>query len=154
VLEETRLAVLDREFGAKLVHYPEVNVMVLERLIERSHRLATMQAISQLNGVDRRLMTLFWHLAERWGHVTGEGVVVSLAVPHRVVSQLVGARRPTVSTAISRLAARGELTRRSDGAWLLTGTPYGLPTNDVERIVRRRRFGRAPGSEFRPRSGI
>jgi CRP/FNR family transcriptional regulator, cyclic AMP receptor protein len=152
VLEPTRLAVLDRAFGAALVQFPAVNAMLIDRLTERAQRLALMQSISQLNGVDRRLMTLFWHLAERWGRVVSDGVVVSVAVPHRVVSQLVGARRPTVSTAISRLTARGELARRPDGTWLLTGAPYGMPTADAARIVRRRRR-RFDSDELRLRSG-
>jgi CRP/FNR family cyclic AMP-dependent transcriptional regulator len=139
VIEETRLAVLDQRFGAALAQHPEVNAMLIDRLTERTQRLSLMQAISQLNGVDRRLMTLFWHLAERWGRVTPYGVVVSIPVPHRVVAQLVGARRPTVSTALSQLAARGELVRTPDGTWLLTGAPYGVPSEEAERIVRRRR---------------
>jgi CRP/FNR family cyclic AMP-dependent transcriptional regulator len=139
VLRDTRLAVLDRRFGAVLVQYPEVNAMLIDRLTERTRRLSVMQAISQLNGVDRRLLTLFWHLAERWGRVTPSGVVVSMDVPHRVIAQLVGARRPTVSTALSRLAARGELVRRPDGTWLLTGTPFGMPSEKAARIIRQRR---------------
>jgi CRP/FNR family cyclic AMP-dependent transcriptional regulator len=146
VLRDTRLAVLDRRFGAALVHHPEVNAMLIDRVTERTRRLSVMQAISQLNGVDRRLLTLFWHLAERWGRVTPEGVAVAMDVPHRVVAQLVGARRPTVSTALSRLASRGELVRRPDGAWLLTGEPFGLPSDEAARIIRRRRqhFQEAP----------
>jgi hypothetical protein len=113
--------------------------MLIDRLADRAQRLSVMQAISQLNGVDRRLLTLFWHLAERWGRVTPGGVAVLVSVPHRVVAQLVGARRPTVSTALSQLAARGELVRRPDGTWLLTGAPVGVPTEEAARIVRRRR---------------
>jgi CRP/FNR family transcriptional regulator, cyclic AMP receptor protein len=139
VIEQTRLAVLDQRFCVALARHPEVNAMLIDRLTERTQRLSLMQAISQLNGVDRRLMTLFWHLAERWGRVTRDGVVVSIAVPHRVVAQLVGARRPTVSTALSQLAARGELVRTSEGTWLLSGAPYGVPSEDAARIVRRRR---------------
>jgi CRP/FNR family transcriptional regulator, cyclic AMP receptor protein len=139
VLQPARLAVLDRRFAAVLARHPEVNAMLMDRLADRAHRLSVMQAISQLNGVDRRLLTLFWHLAERWGRVTREGVAVSAPVPHRIVAQLVGARRPTVSTALSRLAERGELIRRPDGTWLLTGAPVGVPTDEAARIVRRRR---------------
>jgi CRP/FNR family transcriptional regulator, cyclic AMP receptor protein len=50
-------------------------------------------------------------------------VVVPLALTHRILGQLVGARRPTVSTALSELAERGELVRRPDGSWLLRGDP-------------------------------
>jgi hypothetical protein len=139
VLEETRFAVLDRRFAAALVQLPEVNAMLIDRLTERAQRLSLMQAISQLNGVDRRLLTLFWHLAERWGRVTRDGVQVSMAVPHRVLAQLVGARRPTVSTALTGLASRGELVRTPNGSWLLTGAPYGMPSHEAARIVRQRR---------------
>ena len=144
VLEPTRFAVLDRRFAAALPQYPEVNAMLIDRIAERSKRLEILQAIAQLNGVDRRLLTLFWHLAERWGHVTTEGVAISVAVPHRVVAQIVGARRPTVSTALSVLADRGELIRKPDGRWLLTGAPVGMPTEAAKRIVRRRRPSARP----------
>jgi CRP/FNR family transcriptional regulator, cyclic AMP receptor protein len=150
VLRDTRLAVLDRRFGAALVQYPEVNAMLIDRMTERTRRLSVMQAISQLNGVDRRLLTLFWHLAERWGRVTPEGVAVAMDIPHRVIAQLVGARRPTVSTALSRLGARGELVRRPDGIWLLTGAPFGMPSEEAARIVRQRRLRRQHAA---PRAG-
>jgi CRP-like cAMP-binding protein len=139
VLEPTRLAILDGRFAVALARYPHVNAMLIDRLTERSQRLALMQAISQLNGVDRRLLTLFWHLAERWGRVTSAGVTVAVSIPHRVIAQLVGARRPTVSTALTQLADRGELVRLPDGTWLLSGAPVGLPTDEAARIVRRRR---------------
>jgi hypothetical protein len=48
---------------------------------------------------------------------------VPLALTHRILGQLVGARRPTVSTALSELAERQELVRRGDGSWLLRGDP-------------------------------
>jgi hypothetical protein len=139
VLEPTQFAVLDRRFAAALARYPLVNAMLIDRLTERSQRLALMQGICQLNGVDRRLLTLFWHLAERWGRVTSAGVSVTVSIPHRVIAELVGARRPTVSTALSQLAASGELTRQVDGSWLLSGPPVGIPTDEAARIVRRRR---------------
>jgi CRP/FNR family cyclic AMP-dependent transcriptional regulator len=152
MLTPARLAVLDRRFAVALAQHPEINAMLIDRLAERAQRLSVMQAISQLNGVDRRLLTLFWHLAERWGRVTPGGVAVSAPIPHRVVAQLVGARRPTVSTALSQLATRGELVRRPDGTWLLTGAPVGVPTEEAARIVRRRRrrFEPSPPAEELP----
>jgi CRP/FNR family cyclic AMP-dependent transcriptional regulator len=143
-LTESRVAVLDRAFAVRLGHWPEVNSVLIDRLNDRAHRLATNQAISQLNRVDRRILALFWHLAERWGRMTGEGVAVPLTLSHRMLGQLVGARRPTVSTAIGELARREELVRRADGSWLLKGDPIGLPTPEAERVVpiRRRLLGR------------
>jgi len=139
VLADVRLAVLDRRFASRLARFPEVNAMLIERLTDRAQRVAVSQAISQLTGVDRRLLALFWHLAERWGRMTAHGVAVPMALSHRVLAQLVGARRPTVSTALADLAERGELTRRDDGTWLLAGEPIGVPTPEVERVILHRR---------------
>ena len=78
------------------------------------------QAISQLHRVDRRLLALFWHLAERWGRMTADGVVLPMTLSHRMLGQLIGARRPTVPTALGELARRGDIRRCDDGTWLLT----------------------------------
>ena len=148
-LTEARVAVLDRRFGAQLSRWPEVNAALIDRVNDRAQRLAVTQAISQLNRVDRRLQSLFWHLAERWGRMTPDGVAIPLTLSHRMLGQLVGARRPTVSTAISDLADRGEVIRREDGTWLLTGEPVGMPTAETERVIpiRRRLFARSrPGA--------
>src|SRR5215213_7901032 len=65
VVERTEFGVLDRHFAALLARYPLVNALVVDRMAERAQRLAVLQTVSQLNGVDRRLLNLFWHLAER-----------------------------------------------------------------------------------------
>jgi CRP/FNR family cyclic AMP-dependent transcriptional regulator len=151
VLSPIRLAILDRRVGDELARYPEIIAALMERVSERSLRLATTQAIAQLTGVDRRLKALFWHLAERWGRVSPDGVVVPLALSHRLLGQIVGARRPTVSSALAGLADRRELTRRSDGSWLLRGDPpdattlarrFGEGRRDVPAATDRRRAGR------------
>ena len=143
-LTDSRVAVLDRRFGIQLSRWPEVNAALIDRVNERAQRLAVTQAISQLNRVDRRLLSLFWHLAERWGRITPDGVAIPLTLSHRMLGQLVGARRPTVSSAISDLADRDEIVRREDGTWLIKGEPVGLPTGEAERVIpiRRRLFGR------------
>jgi CRP/FNR family cyclic AMP-dependent transcriptional regulator len=149
VLTPSRIALLDRRFAAQLVQYPEVNAAILDRVTERSLRLAVTQAISQLNRVDRRLIALFWHLAERWGRMTSGGVALPMTLSHRMLGQLVGARRPTVSTALAELAKEGELVRRDDGTWLLTGAPVGVPEPEIERIVpMRRRLVPPDGAEL------
>ena len=149
MLEPARLAVLGPQFAAAVAGYPEVCAAIMDRLIARAHRLAVAQAISQLNGVERRIEALLWQLAERWGRVGSEGVIIPLVLPHRIVAQVVGARRPTVSTAIGVLTAQGRLARLPDGTWLLPGEPVGLPTPAASRMIRTRRprVGRAPGAE-------
>jgi hypothetical protein len=128
VLAEARIAVLVTH---RLMAFPELLPALAERMLERSERLAVEQAISKLTGLDRRLMALFWHLAERWGRGTGDGVAIPLALSHRMLAQLVGARRPSVSTALAELAHDGVLMRAPDGSWLLTGA---APAASRERV--------------------
>ena len=122
-LSRVLAAVLDRRVTQLLAHWPEIGTMLLDRVDERAHRLAVTQAIAQLTGVERRLHALLWHLAARFGRVTPDGVVVPLALSHQRLGELIGARRPTVSTALGVLVRQGSLRRRSDGGWLLTGAP-------------------------------
>jgi CRP-like cAMP-binding protein len=136
VLADARLAILHRGVGTAVLRYPEVNAMLLDRLNDRAERLATQKAIAHLNSVERRLIALFWHLAERWGRMTPEGVVVPLTLSHRLLGELVGARRPTVSTALAALSRDGRLVRRDGGDWLLEEAPEG-PT--AQRMIFHRR---------------
>jgi CRP/FNR family transcriptional regulator, cyclic AMP receptor protein len=147
VLSSTSVAVLDRRVAAELAAWPEIMACLLDRLTERSERLAITLAISQLTRVDRRLLTLFWHLAERWGRVGTDGVVVPLALTHRMLGQLVGARRPTVSSALRELRERDELVRGLDGSWLLRGEP---PAPALARTTRFTLSHRHPNDLLRP----
>ena len=53
-----------------------------------------------------------------------EGVCLPLALTHTVLADLVAARRPTVTTALTELARQG-LIGPVDGGWLLSGEPPG-----------------------------
>ena len=65
------------------------------------------------------MLLLFWHRADRWGRVGRDGVTIPLRLTHEVIAQIVGAQRPTVSTAHHALSCEGLLTRCSDHTWLL-----------------------------------
>ena len=81
VLAPAVVAVLDARLGSSLCRYPEVHAAIVDRLAEQMQRMAIAQAIGRLTGVDRRLLALFWHLAERWGRVAPQGVQVPLTSP-------------------------------------------------------------------------
>jgi DNA-binding transcriptional ArsR family regulator len=138
-LAPVRAALLDRRLAAQLGGYPEIAAVIVDRLSERSARLAVTQAISQLNRVEDRLVALFWHLAERWGRVAADGIALPLALSHRLIGELFGARRPTVSTALAELARHGQIVRRDDGTWILTGEAPGAVRGDDAEVVRQRR---------------
>jgi CRP-like cAMP-binding protein len=122
VVTPTRLALLDGQFTRQLANYPELAGALFERTVRRSRDLAAHLAIASHTRVDTRLHLLLWHLARRWGRVTPDGVVIPIRLTHAVLADLVAARRPTVTSALSELSARG-LVRASDDGWLLIGEP-------------------------------
>src|SRR4051812_17965451 len=123
VLEPTRIAWLDAPFAVAVRRWPELGAALLERSHRRFQRVALSQAVSQLTRVDDRVLIQLWHLAERWGRVRPDGVLLPVRLMHRVLARLVGARRPSVTTAVGSLEKRGLITRLPDGSWLLHGSP-------------------------------
>ena len=75
--------------------------------------------MTNLKHVETRLLMQFWHLAERWGRVGPNGIAIAVPLTHEMLAKLVGATRPSVTTALGRLAARGVLVREPDGLWRL-----------------------------------
>jgi CRP/FNR family transcriptional regulator, cyclic AMP receptor protein len=124
VLEPTRVAILDEVFMRRLADYPELGGALVGRAVGRSRNLAVNMAIVHQARVDVRLHMLLWHMAGRWGRVRSGGVTVPLRLTHAVLAELVAARRPTVTSALSQLARAGLLTS-TDSGWLLLGDPPG-----------------------------
>src|SRR3954463_3328792 len=122
-LTATRLAIIDQAFTVRAAQWPEVFASLIERASRRAERLVVMQAIAHLTRVDDRLLALMWCLAERWGRVAPGGGLGSLRLSHPPPGGMVGARRPSVTTALGQLMARGEVERRPDGEWILRGDP-------------------------------
>jgi CRP/FNR family transcriptional regulator, cyclic AMP receptor protein len=119
VLDAVKLAILDERFLLTVRRWPEIVAALFERVAVQSSRLGTHRALCQLPRVEDRLHALLWFLAERWGRVTPQGVVLPIKLTQEVLGQLIGAKRPTVSLAIKELEKRGTVLRRGDGAWLL-----------------------------------
>ena len=126
-LEPVRLAVLDRQVALRLARWPELMATLLARTMRRSRALAGNLALAQVPRVEDRLLVLLWHLADRFGKVTPEGVVVHLKLSHELLGALIGAQRPTVTMALGPLAERGLVRRRADRCWVLFGDPPDLP---------------------------
>jgi len=123
VLEETRLAVLDHELVLRIVPWPQLGLELFNRGTRRAHHLAVALAIAHHQRVDHRLLLTLWHLAERWGRVTRDGIVVPLPLGHQRLADLVGASRQSVTTALGGLSREGLLSRRDAGEWVLHGDP-------------------------------
>jgi CRP/FNR family transcriptional regulator, cyclic AMP receptor protein len=122
VIEPMRVAVLDEHFSRLFGRYPQLVGCLMSRAVQRSRHLAVNLAIVHQARVDVRLHMLMWHLAARWGRVRGDGVAVPIRLTHTLLADLVAARRPTVTTALSELARQGAVQSVDDG-WLLSGEP-------------------------------
>jgi CRP/FNR family transcriptional regulator, cyclic AMP receptor protein len=123
VLEPTRLATLDHGLVVRIVPWPQLGVELFNRGTRRAHHLAVALAISHHQRVDDRLVLTLWHLAERWGKVHRDGIVLPLPLGHQRLADLVGAHRPTVTSALGELASDGIISRRDNGDWVLHGSP-------------------------------
>ena len=117
-----RLAVLDARWAARMATWPSVGCELAGRGVMRSRRLVVTLAISQQPRLDVRLWMLLWDLAERYGTVHGDGVHLDAPLTHESLAHLAAARRPSVSSALSRLTERGVLERRRS-EWILRGEP-------------------------------
>jgi len=117
---DAAVAVLDERFLASTRRWPALTAVVYERLAEQLEATTMRAAIVALPRVEDRLLALFWQLADRWGVVRREGVVVELALTHALIGNLVGAQRPTVSLALHAMAASGLIRRGDSGAWTLS----------------------------------
>jgi hypothetical protein len=124
VIEPTRVAILDEDFSRQMVRYPELVGRLVGRGIQRCRHLAVNMAIVHQARVDVRLHMLFWHLATRWGRVRSDGTVLRVRLTHSVLADLVAARRPTVTSALSDLSKR-KLVQFVDDGWLLSGEAPG-----------------------------
>lgn len=128
VLEPLTAALLDEPFLLTVRRWPEIVAALFQRLAAQEERRDIHRALSQLPRVEDRVHGLLWLLAERWGRVTRQGVILRLRLTHELIGQLVGAKRPTVSLALKQLEERGTVHRRTDGSWLLEQA-WTLPPN-------------------------
>jgi len=122
VLDRTELAVLGTGFARLVARWPQIASALLERATARARMLAFQQVASHIPGLEGRLLAMLWAFADRWGRVTPEGVAVPVRLTHATLAELVGASRPSVSSALKVLERQGSLLRRRDG-WLLTHRP-------------------------------
>jgi CRP/FNR family transcriptional regulator, cyclic AMP receptor protein len=121
----SRLAVLDARWAARAAPWPQLGSELAGRALARAVRAVTTMAIAQQPKLEDRLWLLFWDLADRYGRVHADGVRLEIPLTHEALSHLAGARRPSVSGALTRLSQSGRL-RREGRMWVLSGEPPAL----------------------------
>jgi CRP/FNR family transcriptional regulator, cyclic AMP receptor protein len=121
-LTRATLALVDAPFHERVRPWPQIAGALVERGVRRAHRLALQRALSCHKRLEDRILMLFWHLAERWGRVGPDStMLLRLPLTHRLIGEIVGAERPSVSATLGRLAAAGKLDR-AGADWVLHGT--------------------------------
>lgn len=119
VSERLQVAVLDAVFIAGVRRWPALLLALHERIRVQERRMAVHAAIGRLRRVEDRILALLWHLAERWGRMSADGVIVPLTLTHEILGHLSGAERPTVTLALGELMRCGDVARAADGGFLL-----------------------------------
>jgi hypothetical protein len=120
VVSQARVALLDGAFARRSATTPEVVPTLVSRAAQTTHWLLAKSLITATPVVEERLLLLFALLGERWGKATRDGISIGLPLTHRVLASLVGARRPSVSTALGSLTVEGLVRREKNGAWILS----------------------------------
>jgi CRP-like cAMP-binding protein len=92
--------------------------------------VARQLVIVQSQSVETRILVTLNYLADRWGVMTRDGIVLPDFLSHGTLALLLGARRPSVTSAMVRLSGRGEVERRRDGRWLI-----GHEAEQAEQLV-------------------
>lgn len=123
VLERLELAVLDERFYEGMVGFPEVLAQLLDRVARRA-RLQTQQLAAMQHKLTAAIHWLLWMLADRYGRVETDGVALPIPLSHRLLAEMLGAKRPSVTGAMRELQTHGLVRRRAEGGWWLGGIPY------------------------------
>ncbi len=107
VLAAMTIAIIDEDLATRIAAWPQLTVAILARIGRRDRWLALRLLVSQLPGLELRVLYLLWHIAERWGEA-GEGVLrIPAPLTHEHIGELIGAQRPSVSNAVSALREKG-----------------------------------------------
>jgi len=108
---------------------PEVAAALLQALARRLRRTNEAMADLVFSDVPGRVAKALMDLGEKFGQVTGEGLMVTHDMTQEELAQLVGASRETVNKALADFAQRGWIRLESRQVTIL----------DVERLGRRAR---------------
>jgi CRP-like cAMP-binding protein len=127
---DVTLVVLDLRLLADAAALPELSGALLAAANSRTNTVARQLVVAQWPSVDERLVATLEMLAERWGVVTPDGIVLPDFLTHSVLAPLVGARRPSVTTSLKRLDTAGTVRRRADGRWVLSPAPVPAASQD------------------------
>lgn len=123
-LSDLRVVELDLAFVRASTRWPRLWINLLDSTVERTRSFSYFLTARQVARLELRILLTLWHLADRWGRISRDGVVLDLPkLTHEMIGAMVSARRPSVTTGIRTLRELGVLEVRSRGRWVLIGDP-------------------------------
>jgi hypothetical protein len=134
VFQPTRLAVLGPNMTTLIGRRPQLVVNFSSRLLRRVRSAAYLMAVSHQTRVEDRLMETLWYLASTWGRVTPRGTRIPFRITHEVLSEILGAQRPSVTTAFRSLTEQGLVSREPDGTFLMSRAAKPPAATGAERL--------------------
>jgi CRP/FNR family transcriptional regulator, cyclic AMP receptor protein len=130
LLGEVALAGLDRVFGQQASAWPGLSAALAQRRERRLRSVLLRLAAAQIPALETRLRVVLWDLADRFGRVDRDGVLLPLRLHHDVLAGLTCASRESVGRALGALAQHGAVRRDPLGWRLAEGPPPELFADD------------------------
>lgn len=113
------LAAFEGRVRAAARRWPGIADALHDHLARQTDHASMHLAMLHLPRIEDRLIALFADLAERFGKMSPDGVLIDLPLTHELIGGLVAGRRPTVTLALQTLAASGLIERLDGGRWKL-----------------------------------
>lgn len=139
-LSRTRIALLDEAYLGALGDIPEIAPALTAVTVDYASMVACRMAILSQPHVADRLILLLWHMAERWGRVTSDGVRLELpGLTQALLSETIGSSRQSVNLALAQLRRLDLVETETGSSWLLAGSAEPA----IDALVRDREAARA-----------
>ena len=113
------LAAVEDQVRQAARRWPGIADFLHDHLARQTHHASMHLAMLHLPRVEDRLIALFSDLAERFGHIAADGILIDLPLTHEIIGGLVASRRPTVTLALQQLASNGMIARLEGDRWKL-----------------------------------
>jgi CRP-like cAMP-binding protein len=116
---QASLAAVDDHVRQAARRWPGIADFLHDRLARQTHHASMHLAMLHLPRAEDRIIALFADLAERFGHITADGILLDLPLTHEIIGGLVASRRSTVSLALQQVASNGMIARLEGDRWKL-----------------------------------
>ncbi|HEY2931148.1 MAG TPA: Crp/Fnr family transcriptional regulator [Acidobacteriota bacterium] len=99
-----------KDFTHSLLIHPKVNYAMLTMLCTRCRDAWTQIEVLTFNNADARIRTALFHLCQKKGERTADGVRISLHLTHKEIADMTGISRETATRVLNNLQHKNVLT--------------------------------------------